>query len=498
MLLTVISIVIICILLAIYCRGKYNQNYWTTRGVVFYERHKTGGPLWEFIIGKKSLFEIFRGMYKEYDYVPVVGFGSFVEQALYIRDPVNIHHITQVDFHSFYHRGIPTNDVDKLANSIVFLNGPKWKLLRYKMTPLFTSAKLKNMYYIIDKSAQDFVEYLKQNPDKLKGDAHETHDTISRFCTAAVSAAVFGIGTRSTFDLPFRNMVKKAISPTIWFNLKFAIGGVSDKLFKLLGLKFFGEHEEFFIKTIKQVIRQREEDGVPRHDFADMCVKLKKEGTMRDPDTGITLEFTDEVLAAQAFFFFLAGVDPSAAAMFVTLMELGRHSDVRKRAHEEVDAVFVKYDNKLTYDAVSEAEYLDRVLSESMRMYPPLGFLSRQCMKDTVLPNGNIPVEKGVKVFLPIYDLHHDPKYFPNPEVFDPDRFLKEGEINSMTYAPFGKGNRYCIGARYARLQLLSGLMHFLRHYTVKTSVHNGGIEYMKEPVQVRLKNVDLEFIPRN
>lgn len=63
---------------------------------------------------------------------------------------------------------------------------------------------------------------------------------------------------------------------------------------------------------MKRVIRQREKENVKRHDFADLCVNLQKNGTMHDPDTGLTLEPTDEVLAAQAFFFFLAGVEPTA------------------------------------------------------------------------------------------------------------------------------------------------------------------------------------------
>lgn len=168
-----------------------------------------------------------------------------------------------------------------------------------------------------------------------------------------------------------------------------------------------------------------------------------------------------------------------------------------KRVHEEVDSVFEKYNNKLTYDATSEVEYLDKVLSESLRVHCPIVVLTRECTKDTVLPVGKIPVEKGVKILTPIYEIHHDPKYFPNPEVFDPDRFSREGEINDLNYIPFGKGNRICIGARYARIQILSGLMHFLRNFSVNTYVGKGGIKFEKEQNQLRLCNVRVEFIPR-
>lgn len=379
----------------------------------------------------------------------------------------------------------------------VVTDGPQWKLLRQKLTPLFTSAKLKNMYYIIDRSAQDFVEFLKQNPDRLKGNASDVQDTLTNFGAAALSAAVFGIGTKTTFDSPFRKMVTDAVAPSITLNLKIVLGGLSAKLYKTLGIKLFAKYEKVFVESIRQVIRQRVEEGVKKHDFVDMCVTLQKNGTMYDPETNLSIDPTDEVLAAQAYFFFIAGLEPTASVMFTTMMELGLNPDILKRVHEEVDAVFEQYHDKLTYDAVVKVQYLDRVLSESLRRYPPLGLLTRQCMKDTILPIGNIPVEKGTKIFFSIYDLHHDPNYFPNPEAFEPDRFSKEGEVPDMEYLPFGQGYRYCIGLKYARLQVLSGLMHFLRHFTVNTHVDKGVKKYEKDANRVRIKNVDIKFIPR-
>ncbi|XP_075978331.1 cytochrome P450 6B5-like [Anticarsia gemmatalis] len=495
MFVTLICTVFIFILSFIYFRGKYNQYYWKKRGVAFYNKHITGGPYWQYVVEDRPMFEILKDVYDEHKNDPAVGLGSFFDNTLFVKDPVNIQHISQLDFNSFYHRGTPINEDDILANNVLWLNGPKWKIIRQKMTPLFTTAKLKNMYYIVDKSAQDFVEFLKQNPDRLKGDAF---DTLTHFCSAAISAAVFGIGTKSTFDSSIRKRIRVALMPTLSLNLKFAVGGVCDVLYHALGLKMFGDHEDFFVDTIKQVIKQREKDNVKRHDFVDLCVKLQKEGTMQDQDTGVKVEPTDEVLAAQAFFFFLAGVEPTAAAMFGTMLELGRNPEMLKRVHEEVDAVFEKYNGQLTYESIYEVEYLYKVFSEALRVHTPIGFLTRQCMANTTLPVGNIPIEKGVKILTPVFDLHHDAKYFPNPEVFDPDRFSREGEVSDLNYVPFGKGNRYCIGARYARVQIMSGLMHFLRNYSLNTYVGKGGVQYSKESNQVRIKNVKIEFIPRN
>ncbi|KAJ8733660.1 hypothetical protein PYW07_014211 [Mythimna separata] len=494
MLLTILLASVILVLALVYLKGRYNEYFWKKRGVPFYDKHKTFGPLWQFITEDRPLFQIFNEIYWKYEKEPAVGFGSFDDLGLYVKDPTNIQHITAGDFQPFSHRGTPIVDEDLLANNVLFLHGPKWKLIRQKLTPIFTTAKLKSMFYIIDKSAQDFVEYFKQEPERLKGD---TYENLSHFCTASIAAAVFGIGTKSTFDSPFREMARQALRPTFWTNLRFAINSVSDTVFKTLKLKLFADQEEFFIGAMKQVIKQRVQDNVKRHDFVDLCVDLQEKGTMVDPETGLKIEPTVELLAAQAFFFFIAGVDPTAAAIFGSLVELGRNPEVQKKVHEEIDAVFEKNNGQLTYDSVLEMKYLDNCLSESLRLHPPIAFLTRQCVQDAVLPVGNVPVQKGVKIFTPIWELHHDPKYFPEPEKFDPERFAR-GEVNEAVYMPFGKGHRICIGARYARVQLLTCMIHLLRNFTVLTHTFKGGLQHKKEQFQVRLKNVDVEFIPKN
>lgn len=237
MFLSVIFAVAIFILTYAYLRGKYNKNYWKKRGVAFDEKNSIGGPFWQYAIDKRSFFEILLDIYKTNENAPAVGLGSFFNRSLYVKDPVNMQHVSQIDFQSFYHRGIPITDDDILANNIIMMHGPKWKLIRQKLTPLFTAAKLKNMYYIIDKSARDFVDFLNQHPDKLKGDAY---DTLCHFCTSAIGAAGFGINANSTFDSSFRTMVKEALAPTFSFNMKFVIAGISDALYNFLGLKLFG------------------------------------------------------------------------------------------------------------------------------------------------------------------------------------------------------------------------------------------------------------------
>ncbi|XP_013198940.2 cytochrome P450 6B5-like [Amyelois transitella] len=480
------------ILIYVYLNGKYNENYWKERGAKFYEVNKVLGPFWEFLISDRPLFQIFHDIYKKHPNEPAIGIGTFFTPSLYVTDAKNVHAVMQTDFVSFSERGFEMNEGDLLADNILFMGGKRWKLMRQNMTPLFTAAKLKNMYYIIDKSALDFVEHLKNNPEKWR---RNTFDTLSTFCCAAIGGAVFGIGSESTYDSPFLEITRAAFRPTLWSNIRFSLSNLCTPLFKLLGLKLFSEHEEFFIGAIKQVLRKREQEKVKRHDFADICIQIQKNGVMRD-ESGYELLPSDELLAAQAFFFFTAGVEPTATAIFAVLIQLGKHPNILKQVVQEIEDVYNKYNAQLSYDAIGEMEYLDKVFNESLRIFPPIGFLTRKCVRDTVLPVGNIKVAKGTKMYTAVYELHHDSRYHENPEMFDPERNLTDQK--SETYLPFGKGGRICIGARYAKLQAKAALAHVLRSFDIKTVEHKGGLRFGKDQVQLRMKNVDIEFIPRN
>lgn len=448
MLLTILLLATVVVLAFSFIVSSYTESYWKKRGVPYHGGRNMLGVFWDFFIGDRAFFVLLDDIYKEFHKAPAVGTAAMFVPTLLVRDPQNIQHVLSENFKAFYHRGLDVSSSDLLANNVLFLNGPVWKLIRQKMTPLFTKAKMKNMHYILDLSARDFVDYLKQNYLRSSSNAF---DTLQLFCCASIGGAVFGVKTgTSTFESPFLDLAKSAVKPTFSFNCKSTIGALSPTLFKALGLKIFGAYETRFISAIKQILRERERDGVKCHDFADLALSIQKNGKMVDVTTGLELEPTDELLAAQAFFFLIAGVDPSATGMFATLFELSRHPDILKRVHDEVDRVFEEHEGVITSEVISKLTYLEQVIEEALRMHPPIGQIGRRCTEDTVLPVGNIKVDKGTQVIVPIFSIHYDPEYYPNPKVFDPERFTPEAmsERRRMTYLPFGEGNRLCIGEK--------------------------------------------------
>jgi cytochrome P450 family 6 len=98
--------------------------------------------------------------------------------------------------------------------------------------------------------------------------------------------------------------------------------------------------------------------------------------------------------------------------------------------------------------------YLPTVILEVLRKYPVIPFLERKCNNNYKIPETDVVIERGTPVFISVLGLHYDPQYFPNPEVFDPERFSKnnEDQIEKFVYLPFGDGPRNCIGMFFKKI----------------------------------------------
>lgn len=109
---------------------------------------------------------------------------------------------------------------------------------------------------------------------------------------------------------------------------------------------------------------------------------------------------------------------------------------------------------------------------ESLRKYSPASSLIRETSADYTVPNTNITLKKGTKVLIPVHAIHHDPEYYQNPDVFDPDRFSPEmtSKRNPCLFLPFGSGPRNCIGLRFGIMQAKVALVHLLLNYKMKLS----------------------------
>ncbi|CAN7977332.1 unnamed protein product, partial [Ixodes persulcatus] len=113
-------------------------------------------------------------------------------------------------------------------------------------------------------------------------------------------------------------------------------------------------------------------------------------------------------------------IETTGSALSFTVHLLAKHQDVQDKVRAEVKLLLEK-DGSINYDNISRLQYLSQVISESLRVYPPIpGQVNRTCVKDFEFNGFRIPKETQIQV--PVRLMHHDPRYWVDPEVFNPDR----------------------------------------------------------------------------
>ncbi|RWA17979.1 cytochrome P450 [Mycolicibacterium elephantis DSM 44368] len=183
-----------------------------------------------------------------------------------------------------------------------------------------------------------------------------------------------------------------------------------------------------------------------------------------DPETGKPL--SDEDISNDLLIFMLAGHDTTATALTHTLWILGHHPDVQARVAEEAAAIG---DRELTPQDVPRLEYTVQVLHESLRLCPPAAGVARLATREIAVDGYR--VEKGSLLAVGLYALHHDPELWPDPMVFDPDRFSPEKvrARDRWQFLPFLGGGRPCIGEHFARLETTLALGTILRALEIRS-----------------------------
>jgi len=253
------------------------------------------------------------------------------------------------------------------------------------------------------------------------------------------------------------------------------------------------ETTKFFESLILETMKVRKTQNIIRPDMINLVMQVRQ-GVVKD--TGSTTKEEEEVadgfatvtehdigktetktiwsdkeLVAQCLMFFLAGFETSSTLLSFLTNELALNPDIQAKLCNEIDLVAEKLNGeKLSYEVLQSMKYLDMVVTETLRKWPPALLTDRLCNRDYTLEydDKKITIKKGDKLFLPIYGLHMNSEYFPNPEKFDPERYNEEnvGTITPGTYIPFGTGPRNCIGSRFALMQIKSILFYMLKEFT--------------------------------
>ncbi|XP_015188691.1 PREDICTED: cytochrome P450 4C1 [Polistes dominula] len=207
-------------------------------------------------------------------------------------------------------------------------------------------------------------------------------------------------------------------------------------------------------------------------------------------------QIDDEGIREEVDTFMFAGHDTTAMALVFLLSLIAKHKDVQERIREEVNSVMNQKNYKMTMSVVQEFSYLERCIKESLRLYPSVHFVARYLTDDMQLKKFLIPA--GTNIRINIFHLHRNPEFWPNPDVFDPDRFLPENisKRNAYCYIPFSAGLRNCIGQKYAMFEMKLMVAHILHHFYLEPVEDLDNIKLMGDIILRPAKPLHVKFIP--
>ncbi|KAK7579864.1 hypothetical protein V9T40_000493 [Parthenolecanium corni] len=165
--------------------------------------------------------------------------------------------------------------------------------------------------------------------------------------------------------------------------------------------------------------------------------------------------------------FMFEGHDTTSAALGWVIFSVGNHPDVQQKIYEELDEIFGNSDRPPNNNDLARMKYLECVLKEAMRLFPPVPVLSRRLVVDTKMGDYNLP--ENTTVLIHVHHIHRSAKYFPNPEQFNPANFssYRESHLNPYGYIPFSAGPRNCIGQKFAMIEEKILLSAFFRKFAV-------------------------------
>ncbi|KAK9496564.1 hypothetical protein O3M35_013154 [Rhynocoris fuscipes] len=480
--LALIAIILSLIAYAVYQANEANK-YWLKRGIPHRKPMLFFGNSGKHVLMRQHFTENLLEVLKDFPHEPAVGFYDLTRPILIIKDIELVEKILVKDFPQFMDRGFPLDKRNAIDISLFTMSGKEWRALRYKLSPLFSTTKLKTMYGSMAECSQSLTSILDQIQEKEDIDLKEY---LGRFAMDVIGSCAYGIDAKnlSEPDNEFRKMGKKSFEPDRLQMLKFAIIMCAPKLAKLLRISLAKtDVTDYFCKIIRDTIDYRKKNDIVRNDFLQMFINLKDEGNLelriKDPDdeylqTEVSysvenIEFTDDMMIGNAFQFLQAGFEATAAISLLTLYELSKNMEIQKKARLEIVINVEEAGGMLTYDALKKMTYLEQCIKETFRLYPPVAGLNRLCNKDYLLPNG-YKIQAGELVMIPVATVHNDPKIYPEPEKFRPERFDPDQKIPSCAFLPFGNGPRICIAMRFAFLEIKHCIAKLLMNHEYKLS----------------------------
>lgn len=473
----------VCILLYLY--ASRNRNYWKNQNVTSEPFALIFGPTLKLMFQPIHVLDTTR--YNKYGRL----FGTFEtgKGVLFVGEPELVKQVMVKDFPALPNRRAFKFFDPMLDNMMSITPVDQWRKIRPASSPAFSTGKLRKMNALIEDCAVTTAEHLKKSAEKE--DDIDVKQFFGNYAVDVIARCAFGtkLDAHSDQTNEFVTKSRQAFSGRVTPRL--FVFFVFPAIARLLGLRPFNTDIFLYFKHIcLNIIKGRQEKQSRNEDFLQLMMDAKEgklasateNASERDnqlfnlgsdlkPDTSFSSNktLTEDEAMAQCVLFFFAGQDTTSSVISYTLYLLAINPEAQEKLREEVDECFNTHGEHPSLDVITKLKYLHGVVSESLRLYPPATRVERSPVDDYVLGDTGIKVKKGDLIAVPVYSMHHDPHYFPDPFKFDPERFSDENvsSIQPYTYLPFGAGPRNCIGMRFALQAVKLSLIYTIRNVKV-------------------------------
>lgn len=402
-----------------------NWSYFSKRNTKFIRGWPLIGSMHEFFLGKLSFADVVTSFYRKFPNEPFFGIYELTHPIFIIRDPDLVKKITVNDFEHFLnHQGNFDDHLDSLlSRSLFFSKDQKWKDMRSVLSASFTGNKMRMMFDLVVGSTNKFMSTIQSQGESENDLGVELKDLFTRYTTNVIASTAFGMEVDALTDREneFYLVGKKITNFDGIQGVKLLLLDVIPKVIKLLQIHFLDERLcDYFRSAVLSAMKYREKNNVFRPDMIHLMMQARK-GTLQDDgesssakkygkylnnlllnkktDPKLTFlpllpDWADDDLVAQCAVFFFAGFETSSTLLCFMAHELACNPEIQHRLYEEIASIEKELDGQpVTYETIKDFKYLEMVVSETLRMWPPLSQF------DVSFSNNNSFRNKHIRAF---------------------------------------------------------------------------------------------------
>ncbi|XP_063707790.1 probable cytochrome P450 28a5 isoform X2 [Culicoides brevitarsis] len=455
--------------------------FYMTKNYTYWEKKNVPGPgarllmgSFKSVIDKKihNLHEIAQ-LYKEYKgRTKAVGVYYGVKPTLLVIDPELAKKVMITDFSHFTDtKGLLTIDKESdplLGRNPFFLKGEEWKEKRGEILPAFTSGRIKALFPIMQEVADRMKKFIHEE-NRIQSE-FEMRELCAKFTTDVVGSSIYGVesGAFSGEESEIRQVARNVMSPS--WRLFFIIGLAPffPAVAEIFKVKFCPDKEaDFLVNLMNQALKYRKDNKIERQDYLDFLIHLREKKGISDLE-----------MAAHTLSFFFDGIETSSITLSNIFYELAKSKKHQEKLRQEMLKIRDSNGN-FDYDTLTDNNFLEQVIYESLRLNPVLHMHFRECTKEyetEITAGQTLKIDKGTIVNIAIREMQHDKEYYgADAGEFNPDRFdSATGGFKPYTdkgvLFPFGDGPRICLGQRFAKTQLKCCIAHLITNFELSVS----------------------------